>query len=91
MLEPENENVQPANNLPPQLLPFVDALAELLVCAYLQDTVVRVTGDLPETPKKQNARISKPLIGFPQENTGTDTGEDAGEDTEGNTGLNPRG
>ncbi len=33
-----------ANELPPQLIPFVDALAELLVSAYLQDDTGEDTG-----------------------------------------------
>ena len=33
-----------ANELPPQLIPFVDALAELLVSAYLQDDTGENTG-----------------------------------------------
>ncbi len=48
---PENGNVPPAENLPPQLLPFVEALAELLVCAYWRETIERGTGDSPERPK----------------------------------------
>ena len=34
-----------ANELPPQLIPFVDALAELLVSAYLQDDTATDTGE----------------------------------------------
>ena len=48
---PENGNVPPAENLPPQLIPFVEALAELLVCAYRRETIERGTGDSPERPK----------------------------------------
>ena len=51
MLKPENENVPPAENLSPQLLPFVEALAELLVAAYRRETIERGTGNSPERPK----------------------------------------
>jgi len=40
-----------ANDLPPQLTPFVEALAELLVCAYRRETIERGTGNSPERPK----------------------------------------
>ncbi len=48
---PENGNVPPAENLPPQLLPFVEALAELLVSAYQRETIERGTDNSPERPK----------------------------------------
>ncbi len=48
---PENGNVPPAENLPPPLLPFVEALAELLVRAYRRKPIERGTGDSPERPK----------------------------------------
>lgn len=35
-------SVQPANNLPPHLIPFVDALVELLVSDYLNHTAPRL-------------------------------------------------
>ena len=35
-------SIQPANNLPPHLIPFVDALAELLVSDYLNHTAPRL-------------------------------------------------
>ncbi len=39
------------NDFPPQLTPFVDALAELLVLAYRRETIEQGTGDSPERPK----------------------------------------
>ena len=43
-----------ANDLPPQLIPFVDALAELLVSAYLQEDTGEDTGEA-KTQKETQA------------------------------------
>jgi hypothetical protein len=43
------------NDVPPELIPFVNALAELIVSAYRRETPVRMTGDLPKVPKKQES------------------------------------
>ncbi len=48
---PETGNGPPAENLPPHLLPFVEALAELLVCAFWRETIERGTGDSPARHK----------------------------------------
>jgi hypothetical protein len=40
-----------SNDVPPELIPFVNALAELLVRAYRRKTIERGTGNSPERPK----------------------------------------
>ncbi len=47
---PDN-GAPPANSIPGGFLRFVNALAELLVCAYRRETIEQGSGDSPEMHK----------------------------------------